>query len=71
MDACAGLAYAFAMTMAILVVLEPLMFFVRRRHRRSGVGLNGQRMFVEDRDVLSDYPMENLDLPPLISHNSL
>jgi hypothetical protein len=71
MDALAGLAYAFTMTMAILVCLEPFMFLARRRHRRIVVGLNGERIFVEDRDVMSDYPLENLELPPLTSQNSL
>jgi hypothetical protein len=71
MDACAGLAYAFAMTIAILVVLEPFMFFARRGHRRIVIGLRGERIFVQDRDILSGYPLENLNLPPLTSHNSL
>jgi hypothetical protein len=67
----AGLAYAFSMTMAILVFLEPFMFLARRGLPRIITGNNGERIFVEDRDIISGYPMENLDLPPLTSHNSL
>lgn len=59
------------MTMTILVVLEPFMFAARRFRRRIVVGHRGERIFVQDRDILSAYPLGNLDLSPLTSHNSL
>lgn len=71
MDACACFAYAFVVTMATLIFLEPFMFLGRGRRRRSDIGAPGERVLVEDRDVIRDYPQEDMKLPHLAVHKSM
>jgi hypothetical protein len=57
-DSLAAFAYAFTVTMLILVVLEPFMFLSRKRWPRGGSGV---AMTVEDRGTIrEEIPMWEL-----------
>jgi hypothetical protein len=54
----AAMGYSFFMTMAILIVLEPLMFLARKRSQRSIRGNGGMARRVEDRgSIREEIPM--------------
>ncbi|KAJ9138636.1 Rh-like protein/ammonium transporter [Pleurostoma richardsiae] len=48
-DACAASGYAFVVSLAILVVLEPMMFYFRRRQTRTSEEVDDSQVIVECR----------------------
>lgn len=60
-DSMAVLAYAFGVTMAILIVLEPFMFLARQRWLRGGRGRRAVTKPVVDRGTIrEEIPMWEL-----------
>lgn len=52
MDVCADLAYAFALTMAILLFLESFIFAAGRFRRRIVIEHRRETLFVENGEML-------------------
>jgi hypothetical protein len=59
-DSIAVWVYAFSVTMAILVVLEPFMFLSRKRWLRGGRGRCAVTPTVDDHGTIREIPMWEL-----------